>query len=136
MISAGYNDSALAWSSVGPAALGTWQAARALFPSAKITITDGFAQAKGPDANTLAQAANLLALFSQWNDPNSRFVQAVGPSVNTAWTQGTGNAGIALAAGNASNFISTDAAHPQPVGSYYLATRMSNAIKAAWNNSY
>lgn len=136
MISAGYNDSALSWSAVGAAALQSWYAARALFPNAKITVTDGFAQAKGPDANTLAQAANLLALFDSWGDSNSRFVQAVGPTVNSAWTQGTGNAGAALAAGNASNFVGTDAVHPSPAGAYYLATRMANAITAAWNGNY
>lgn len=135
-ISAGYNDSGLPFSQVGPAALRAWTAARAQFPNAKITVTDGFAEAKGPDAATLAQAANLLALFNTWNDPNSKFVQAVGPSVNTSWTQGTGNAGSGLAAGNASNFVSTDTVHPTPAGAYYLATRMANAVKNAWNNAY
>lgn len=136
MISAGYNDSALSFASVGPAALSSWQATRALLPNAKITIVDGFAEAKGPDANTLAQAANLLGLFNSWNDSNSRFVQAVGPSVNTSWTQGTGNAGAALAAGNASNFVSTDTSHPTPVGAYYLAQRMAAEIKSVWNGAY
>jgi hypothetical protein len=136
MISAGYNDSGLPWSQVGPAALNAWTAARAIFPTAKITVTDGFAEAKGPDAPTLTQAANLLSLFSQWGDPNSRFVQAVGPSVNTSWTQGTGNAGAGLTAGNACNFVGTDTVHPTPAGAYYLATRMANAIKNAWNSAY
>lgn len=136
MISAGYNDSNTPFSQVGPAALASWAAARAQFPNAKITVTDGFAQAKGPDAGTLTQAANLLALFSQWADPNSVFIQAVGSSANTSWTRGTGNAGIALAAGNASNFVSTDTNHPTPAGAYYLAIRMANAIRAAWNNAY
>lgn len=136
MISAGYNDSALSFGAVGPAALASWQSTRALLPNAKITIVDGFSEAKGPDAATLTQAANLLALFNSWNDSNSRFVQAVGPTASTAWTQGTGNAGAALAAGNASNYVSTDTAHPTPAGAYYLAQRMANAIKAAWNNAY
>lgn len=134
--SAGFNDSATSFATVGPAALGSWQAARAQFPFAKITVTDGFAMLKGPDANTLAQAANLLALFNSWGDPNSRFIQSVGPSVNTSWTQGTGNAGGAITAGNACNFVSTDLVHPTPNGAYYLALRQANAIIAAWNNAY
>lgn len=136
MFSAGYNDSSLAFTSVGPAALASWQAARAQFPNAKITVTDGFAMAKGPDANTLTQAANLLALFNSWGDANSRFIQAVGPATTTSWTRGTGNAGNALAAGNSSDFTSTDTNHPTPAGAYYLAQRMANAIIAAWNNAY
>lgn len=136
LIDSGFNDRAQPFTSVGPAALLTWQAVRALLPNAKITITDGFAEASGPDANALAQAANLLALFTQWNDGQSRFIQSIGPSTATAWTQGTNNAGSALQLGNACNYVGTDGTHPTPAGAYYLATRMAAAIKTAWNNAY
>jgi len=133
---AGFNDRALPFTTVGPAALASWQLARQLLPKAKITITDGFSQASGPDANALTQAANLKALFTSWNDSNSRFVQSIGPSASTAWIQGTGNAGIALSVGNASNFVSTDGVHPTPSGEFYEASRMASAINAAWNGAY
>lgn len=140
LFSAGFNDRNtpfnLGATPVGPAALQSWQSARQQFPNAKITVTDGFAMASGPDAAALTQAANLLALFNQWGDGNSAFISSIGTSAATSWMRGTGNAGSGLVAGNASNFVSTDGTHPTPAGAYYLATRMANAIKAAWNNAY
>jgi hypothetical protein len=135
LITAGLNDRATSWTTVGPAALAAWQAARSLFPSAKITITDGFS-ASGPDSNALTQAANLLALFNTWGDRNSRFVQSIGPSASTAWVQGTGYSTTALAAGNSCNFVGSDGIHPTLLGANYQAQRMANAISAAWQTAY
>lgn len=136
LIEAGCNDAGTALSTVLPAALGAWQATRALFPGAKITIMDGFPNATGPAANNLALAAGLLATFNSWNDGNSRFIQATSPTASGAWTQGTNNVGGALQAGNTCNFISTDGIHPAPMGAWYYGYRASQAIIAAWNGNY
>lgn len=137
LCSGGFNDRNTAWATVGPAALATWQAVRALLPNAKITITDGFSEASGPDAAALTQAANLAALYATWGDGNSRFVQSIGPTTSTAWMQGTNNAGGALQLGNTCNFVGTDGTHPTPAGAFYLgALRMASAINGAWNNAY
>lgn len=136
LISSGFNDRSAAWSTVGPAALATWQAVRALLPTAKITITDGFGEASGPDANALTQAANLLTLFNTWADPNSRFIQSIGAATTTAWMQGTNSVSGALQAGNTCNTVGTDGTHPCPWGAYYLATRVSAAMNTAWAGNY
>jgi len=136
VIAPGYNDFGQPWAVVGPAALATWNYARALLPDAKITITDGFPQAQSATATYQAQAANLKALYATWGDTNSRFIQAVGPSSSTAWVQGTGNAGAALSAGSACDVVGTDAVHPSPGGSFFLAQRLAAAIQLAWNGNY
>jgi len=135
LCSAGFNDRNTSFSIVGPAALSTWITIRTVFPNAKITITDGFSEAGGPDAAALSQAISLAALFNQWNDGNSQFVKSTG-TATSAWMQGTNNAGGALQAGNTCNFVGTDGTHPTPAGAYYLAQRMAAAIKTAWNNQY
>lgn len=136
LFAAGFNDRSNPWSTVGPLALGSWQLARSLFPAAKITIIDGFSESSGPDANALTQAANLAALFATWGDANSRFVRPVGTAVSTAYIQGTGNAGAALSAGNASVFVGTDTTHPTFLGADYLAKRLAYDINVAWNGNY
>jgi lysophospholipase L1-like esterase len=100
-------------------------------------VTDGFSQASGPDANSLTQAANLLQLFGTWADPNSRFIQSIGPTASTAWIQGTNNSTQALQLGNSCNFVGSDGTHPNPAGAYYAgAQRLPVAINAAWNGNY
>jgi lysophospholipase L1-like esterase len=136
LIASGFNDRATGFGTVGPAALATWQAVRALLPNAKISITDGYSQASGPDANGLAQAVSLATLFTTWNDGNSRFIQSIGPSASTAWIQGTNNSSQALQLGNSCNFVGSDGVHPNPAGAFFLATRMALAIKNVWNNQY
>jgi lysophospholipase L1-like esterase len=138
LIAAGYNDiGAYTPAAVAAAALATWQAARAMFPNAKITITDGFSEATGPSANALAQAAALLAQFSAWADSNSRFIQSTSAAASTAWLQGVANAGSAIAAGNTCNFVGTDGTHPTLLGAYYQgAIRLPAAISSAWNGNY
>jgi hypothetical protein len=136
LIAMGFNDRAVSWSLVGPNALATWQAVRALFPSAKITITDGFTQASGPDANALTQAANLLALFNTWGDTNSRFIQSCTASASTAWVQGTAISTGAIGAGNSCWVVGSGGTHSTGVGADYQAKRMSQAIIKAWNGAY
>lgn len=137
LICEGYNDIGVSTpAQVAAAALQTWQAARNLLPNAKITITDGFSQAKGPDAATLAQAAAIFAQYNAWGDLNSRFVASVGASTTTAWMRGTGTASGGLVAGNSCVFVGTDNVHPSPLGADYAAYRMANQIRSAWNNAY
>jgi hypothetical protein len=132
----GINDAVDTQSLVMANALASWKAARLLCPKAKITVTDGFSQATGPGAANFTQAQNLLTQFNAWGDPNSRFIQSTSLTQNTAWTQGTANAGNAIAVGNSCNYVSTDGIHPTPIGAYYLATRMANAMNLAWNGNY
>lgn len=136
LISQGYNDVGTSPALVAAAALATWQQARLVFPNAKITITDGFSEAKGPDAPTLAQAAALLQQYDVWADPNSRFVQTVSAAASTAWVQGIGTASGGLVAGNSGWVVGADNVHPTPLGANYLALRLANAISAAWNGEY
>lgn len=136
MISQGYNDIGTAPALVAAAALTTWQQARLLFPNAKITVTDGFSQAKGPDATTLAQAAAILQQYDIWADPNSRFVQSTTATAATAWVQGTGTASGGLVAGNSGWVVGTDNVHSTPLGANYQAKRLADAISAAWNGEY
>lgn len=118
------------------AALSAWQTIRAQFPSAKITITDGYAASGGPDANAIALSAGLLATFTAWADGNSRFVPSIGAGGSASFIWGTGNANVAIVAGNASIYTSTDTVHPSPGGARYLGARFADAISVAWNGDY
>ena len=137
LICEGYNDVGT-WTpaTVAAAALQCWTAARTLFPTAKITITDGFSQATGPSAAALSQAAAILAQFTVWGDQNSRFISMTGPSATVAWLQGTGTASGGIVAGNTCNYVGTDNVHPTPMGADYLAKRLAAAINTAWNGAY
>jgi lysophospholipase L1-like esterase len=122
---------------VQAAALATWTALRAKFPAAKITITDGYSGNSGPDANAITFAAGMLTTFNAWADTNSRFVKIVGAGTSsTAYITGTGRADQALTTGNSSLFTSTDSTHVSPAGARYLAERLADAIKAAWQGDY
>lgn len=132
----GFNDSTFPWALVGPNALATWQITRQLFPNAKISITDGWSQATGPNPAIIAQAANLLALFNSWGDKNSRFIQSVGNGTTQPWTRGVGNSTIAQVAGNASWVVGAGGTHCTGVGAAYQAKRLAAAIKLAWNGDY
>lgn len=136
LIEAGCNDTGQSVTAVTAAALGSWNALRAILPNAKITITDGFPNATGPGVNNLAQAVALQAAFTNWNDSNSRFIQTTTASAATGITQGTNNAGNAIAAGNSCNFISTDGIHPTPLGAWYYGYRVAQMIIQAWNGNY
>lgn len=136
LIQAGGNDKSLAQADIRAAAISTWQKVRALFPTAKITITDGNSGAAGPDAASLTTAATLAEAFSSWADPNSRFIPVVTTLAATAWISGTTNAGEALAVGNSSLWTSTDDTHPSPGGARYLAKRLAEAINVAWGGTY
>lgn len=136
LFASGFNDRVVARATVLAAALASWQTARAQYPSAKITVLDGWSGSSGPDANAISQAADLRTQFNAWNDPNSRFVAVVSSAAATAWIQGTGNAGAAITAGNSSSMTSTDGVHPSPAGARYLAARLGAAIDAAWGGGY
>lgn len=136
LINAGCNDAGQTLSTVLTAALGSWQALRAILPNAKITILDGFPNATGPAANNLALAVGLLATFNTWGDPNSRFIPITTATAATAITQGTNNAGSALQAGNTCWVISTDGTHPTPMGAWYYGWRIAQLMIAAWNGNY
>jgi hypothetical protein len=136
LIAQGYNDIGQPLAAEKAAALGVWQQARALFPSAKISITDGFNAATGPSANALSQAAALLQAFTAWGDSNSRFIQSIGASSSTAWQSGTSSNAGAIAAGNSCWTVGSDTIHPTPMGCDYLARRLAAAISAAWNGAY
>ena len=118
------------------AALSTWQAIRARFPSAKITVTDGYSANGGPDATAIAVAAGVSATFAAWGDPNSRLIQEIGAGGSASFIWGAGGAGSALVAGNSSLFTSTDNVHPSPAGSRYLAARFAQAMYDAWGGDY
>lgn len=135
LITPGYNDIGNAVSLVNAAALQTWQYARAIFPDAKITITDGFTQAKGPDAATLAQANGLRATYATWGDLNSRFISMCA-SAATAWVRGTGTASGAIAAGNSCWVVGTDNVHDTPLGADGVTRRLTYEINNAWNGQY
>lgn len=136
LINTGGNDGGQASSAVISAAISAWQLAREIFPTAKITITDGNSGAGGPSANSLAIGAALASAYQQWGDANSRFIPIVSGSASTAWVTGTSHAGQALAAGNSALWTSTDATHPSPGGARYLAARLSQAISDAWDGAY
>lgn len=118
------------------AALASWQAIRAQFPSAKISISDGYSGNSGPDAQAIAMSAGLQATFNQWADGNSRFITEVGAGGSAAYIWGTGNAGAALTTGNSSIYTSTDLVHPSPAGARYLAAKITDALNVAWNGDY
>ena len=118
------------------AALSTWQAIRARFPSAKITVTDGYSASTGPDAKAIEVAAGVAATFAAWNDPNSRLIQEIGVGGSAAYIWGTGSAGAALTAGNSSVHTSTDIVHLSPGGARYLASRFTQALNDAWGGDY
>jgi lysophospholipase L1-like esterase len=136
LIQAGGNDKSLVQADIRAAAIATWQRVRALFPTAKITITDGHSGAAGPDSQSLTTATTLAEAFVYWADPNSRFIPVVTTLAATAWISGTTNAGEALSAGNSSLWTSTDDTHPSPGGARYLARRLAEAIDAAWDSKY
>lgn len=136
LIQAGGNDKSLAQSAIRAAAISTWQKVRALFPTAKITVTDGHSGAAGPDSQSLTTAATLATAFVDWADQNSRFIPVVTTLASTAWISGSTNAGEALAAGNSSLWTSTDDTHPSPGGARYLAKRLAEAINLAWGGNY
>ena len=136
LIAQGYNDIGQPLAAEKAAALGVWQQARALFPAAKISITDGFNGATGPSANALSQAAALLQAFTAWGDPNSRFIQSIGASAATAWQSGTSSNAGAVAAGNSCWTVGTDTIHPTPMGCDYLARRLAGQISLSWNGAY
>lgn len=127
---------------VAQLALQAWQLTRTMFPNAKITVTDGFSQAAGPDANGLTLAALLLAAYNSWGDKNSRFIQSIGSSQLTgaanltAWTKGTGISTSAQAAGNSCWVVGAAGTHCTGMGSLYQSTRLANAIKQVWNGDY
>jgi lysophospholipase L1-like esterase len=136
LIAEGYNDiGASTAAAVAAAALQVWTLARSLFPNAKITVTDGFSQAKGPDTASIQQSAALLAQYNAWGDTNSRFIQTMATAA-TAWQQGTATATNAIALGNTCNYVGTDNVHPTALGADFLAYRLANAIQTAWNGNY
>lgn len=136
LINAGGNDGSFSSASIQEAALQTWRNLRTIFPTAKVTITDGNSGAAGPGANNFAVAAALRTAFDTWADSNSRFVPIIGASATESWITGTSHAGQALAAGNSSLWTSTDGTHPSPGGARYLARRLADSIDAAWNGGY
>ena len=136
LIAQGYNDIGQPLANEQAAALAVWQATRALFPSAKISITDGFNGATGPSAAALNQAVALRSQFALWADPNSRMIQSIGASASTAWQSGTSSNAGAIAAGNSCWTVGSDTIHPTPIGCDYLARRMASAISSAWNGAY
>lgn len=136
LIAQGYNDIGQPLAAEQAAAITVWSATRALFPNAKITITDGFSQSRGPDAPALAQAAALLTAFTSWGDPNSRFIQTIGPTTLTAWCRGTISADGAISAGNSCWIVGPDHIHPTPIGCDYYSRRLANQIYIAWNGAY
>jgi hypothetical protein len=135
LIAAGFNDRGGDRAATLSAALSTWRAARVMFPTAKITVLDGYPAGSGPDANAISLSADLATQFAVWNDPNSRYIQTVGASAATAWIQGTGLTSNAVTAGNSSLF-SGDANHPGPAGCRYYAQRISAAMRTAWGNDF
>lgn len=136
LINAGGNDGGQASANVKAAAKAAWALARSIFPTAKITITDGNSGAAGPSANSMAIAVALAEAFQEWGDSNSRFIPIVSGSASTAWVTGTSHAGQALAAGNSSLWTSTDATHPSPGGARYLARRLADEMVRVWGGKY
>lgn len=135
-IFSGHNDSAGPPSAVVNAALATWQALRALLPTAKITILDGLAQASSANAGLIANAAALYSMWQLWGDTNSRFIQSTGAGGKASWIFGTGNAGTAIVVGNSSAYVGPDGTHSTPRGINYTAQRWAGATSLAWNGDY
>ena len=136
LIGAGFSDRARPAADVRAAALASWKTLRALLPTAKISITDGWSGSSGPDAQALALAALLERAFAEWGDANARLIHSVGTSAATAYVNGSGTAGTPVAEGNSSVYTSTDAVHPSPAGGRYLARRLADDIAAAWSGAY
>lgn len=136
LVNAGGNDGGQTAANIKAAALATWQQLRRLFPTAKITITDGNSGASGPSANSLAVAVALADQFAVWADENSRFIPIISPLAANSWVTGTSHAGQALAAGNSALWTSTDGTHPSPGGAQFLGRRLAAAIDTAWQGCY
>jgi hypothetical protein len=116
-----------------------WTLTRQLFPNAKITVTDGFSQAAGPDANGLALAALLYSQWQAWGDKNSRFVFSIGSGTsgsNQAWVRGTAISTGAIGAGNSCWVVGSGGTHSTGVGAGYQAARLAQGISNAWNGQY
>ena len=127
-------------------ALQCWQLARAMWPNAKITITDGectvnsYNDSPGSGSSSGAAyvlAAALQAQFNAWGDNNSRFIQIVGANQYQSWIWGGNNVTQALVSGNSCELISSDSNHCSPgSGVYYYANRLYQAFNIAWNGDY